>query len=194
MVPLSDGRYAVAALSSRGLPRANPRPWKPSPVFQVVDTAGRIIRWQVEAEPIPPGEWRAYAEERERLLGLEPANRPFTPPRNTHPHPDWQPYYGGEGHAADYEPGFQVDEEGNLWIGRYRRQSLFRTWSTHRPIRPPERWWVFDAGGRWLGEIRTPENLLVKSIRGGLLLGISRTELDVEEVRGYRIDRGEVDR
>ena len=151
--------------------------------------AARLIRWKADPQPISESDWQAYGEERERFLAVNPRSAAFTPPPGVRPDPDQMPVYAGEGHASSYESGFHVDGEGNLWVRHYRRQSLFFFSSTHRPIRPPEHWWVFDPAGRWLGGVETPGNFLVKSISGGLLLGISWDELDVEEVRAYRIEK-----
>lgn len=162
------------------------------PEIQILGRDGqtvRLIRWKADPQPISESDWQAYGEERERFLAVNPRSAAFIPPPGVHPDPEQMPVYAGEGHASTYESGFRVDGEGNLWVRQYRRQSLFFFSSIHRPIRPLEHWWVFDPTGRWLGEIETPENLLIKSISGNLLLGISRDEFDVEEVRLYRIYR-----
>ena len=164
------------------------------PEIRVLGSGGRVerlIRWDVDREPIPESEWRAYEEDRERFVNWDPGSAVVASPPGVHPHPDWQPIYAAEGDRNRYESGFRFDGEGNLWVRRARREPLLALVSQLRPLRPPERWWVFDSSGRWLGEVETPENFLVKSISGGLLLGISRDELDVEEVRVYRIDRGQ---
>ena len=35
--------------------------------------------------------------------------------------------------------------------------------------------------------METPENLHIREIRGDLILGVSRDDFDVEEIRTYRI-------
>ena len=166
------------------------------PEIQVLGSGGRVeklIRRAVEPRPISDREWQAYAEERERFLEWDPAWTAFTPPPRVHPHPEWQPVYAAEGDQSWYEPGFHFDGEGNLWVRRGRREPLFVRNSQHRAPRPPERWWVFDPFGRWLGEVETPEGVLIKTISGGLVLGVAWDEYDVEEVRGYRVRKGIVD-
>jgi hypothetical protein len=118
----------------------------------------------------------------------------MTTPPGVHPHPDWQPIYAAEGAYDGHESGFRFDGEGNLWVRRARREPLLARISQERPLRPPERWFVFDPSGRWLGEVETPEGLVVKAISGGRVLGVAWDEFDVEEVRGYRIERGSTDR
>ena len=164
------------------------------PEIRVLGSRGqvvRLIRWDVEPEPIPESEWRAYAEDRVQFLEWDPGSAFTTTPPGVHPRPAWQPIYSAEGDHRRYESGFRFDGEGNLWVRRGRREPLLSRVSQERPKRPPDRWWVFDSAGHWLGEIKTPANLLVKYISGGLLLGVSWDDLDVEEVRAYRIERPE---
>lgn len=162
------------------------------PEIQVLGSGGRIeklIRWEVDREPIPKSEWQAYEEDRERFLKWDPDAAPMTTPPAVHPHPDWQPIYSAEGAYDGHESGFRFDGEGNLWVRRARREPLLARVSQERPLRPPERWFVFDPSGRWLGEVETPEGVVVKAISGGLVLGVAWDELDVEELRVYRIER-----
>ena len=42
-VPLPGGRYAIAAVSDRSLGRPTPRPWRASPLIQIVDTLGTVV-------------------------------------------------------------------------------------------------------------------------------------------------------
>jgi hypothetical protein len=147
----------------------------------------RLIRWEVDRQPIPESEWRAYEEDRERFLEWDPGSVATTSPPGVHPHPDWQPVYAAEGAYDGYESGFRFDGEGNLWVRRARREPLLARVSQERPRRPPDRWWVFAPSGRLLGEVETPGGVVVKAVSGGLVLGVSWDEFDVEEVRAYRI-------
>ena len=42
-VPLSGNRIVLAAVSDRRRPHASPRPWVPSPFFQILDLDGRVV-------------------------------------------------------------------------------------------------------------------------------------------------------
>ena len=90
----------------------------------------------------------------------------------------------------------QVDTEGNLWV---------REWSTTDSDHP-DQWSVFSPRGRWLGTLRAPGsergNPIFCTTGGGFLhapcwigkeffLGVTRDDMDVESVVGYRIDRKE---
>ena len=50
-------------------------------------------------------------------------------------------------------------------------------------------WNVFDPEGRWMGDIEIPYGGYVYEIGVDYLLGVWVDELDVEQVRLYRIDR-----
>jgi hypothetical protein len=67
---------------------------------------------------------------------------------------------------------FLVDDERNLWVAEYRR------WP---------RWAVFDPEGRFLGNVPTPRNGRVTHIGSDFVLGVWRDEMDVEQLRVYRL-------
>ena len=68
-----------------------------------------------------------------------------------------------------------MDDEGNLWVGEYRLQTEDQSWA------------VFDSNGRFLGVVDTPPNGLVNHIGSDFVLGVWQDELEVEQVRMYRI-------
>ena len=69
-----------------------------------------------------------------------------------------------------------MDASGSLWVARYAPDE------TQQHL-----WDVFDAVGRWLGEVETPIGGRIWEIGENYLLGTWRDELDVEEVRLYGI-------
>lgn len=71
-----------------------------------------------------------------------------------------------------------VDDEGNVWVEEFR-------------IHPAEQatWSVFNAGGRWLGQVVTPAGLKVMQIAGGTVIGMTKDDLGVERVLVYPIIR-----
>lgn len=67
-----------------------------------------------------------------------------------------------------------IDSDGNLWVAEYRP-----------PGNDLPRWSVFDADGRWLGELTLPERFTLTDAGSDYLLGVSRDELGVESVMLY---------
>ena len=49
-------------------------------------------------------------------------------------------------------------------------------------------WTVFDREGRYLRRLQLPAGFLLRSIRGGRLYGVARTDLDVNVVRVFRLE------
>jgi hypothetical protein len=81
----------------------------------------------------------------------------------------------------DVKPAFSgliVDSGGNLWVERY---TLDRD--------NPSHWAVFDAEGRYLGDVETPAHFIVRVIGDDWMLGVQWNEEDVEFVRVYHLDR-----
>lgn len=86
--------------------------------------------------------------------------------------PETKPAYGT----------LKVDALGNLWVAEY---SIGRERNTGL-------WTVFDPDGRMLGEVRIPPAGSVLDIGDDFLLGVWRTDLDVEQVRLYGLTKGDV--
>ena len=63
-----------------------------------------------------------------------------------------------------------VDTEGNRWVQYYRFGD------------EPTRFAVYDATGRWLGDVAAPSGLRITDIGSDYLLGVGRDTLDVEQV------------
>ena len=74
-----------------------------------------------------------------------------------------------------YESTWVVDEEGNLWVPDYTLPAEPATWS------------VFDPQGRLLGTVDTPAGGEVTQIGSDFVLGTWTDEMDVEQVRMYRL-------
>ncbi len=89
---------------------------------------------------------------------------------------------------ADYKPAFTSmieDAAGNLWVEHYR-------WVYPHELGPdpkPTRWSVFDAAGRFLGEVQVPASFIVSSITNDQVLGFWQDEFDVQHVRVYALIR-----
>jgi hypothetical protein len=124
----------------------------------------RIIRLDVENRPVTPElreEWLRQARERWARL---PA--PVLEWRLTMPFPETMPAY---------ESAFIVDDVGNLWVPEYKL-----------PTEEPS-WVVFDPQGRFLGVVDGLAGGQVTHIGPDFLVGVWTDELDVEQVRMYRL-------
>lgn len=85
--------------------------------------------------------------------------------------------------VAEHFPVFAAvmsDTVGHLWVAEYEFSG---------EERPPRRWTVFDPEGRVLGFVDTPEGLWVHEIGEGYILGTARSELDVEMVQLWPLER-----
>jgi hypothetical protein len=72
-----------------------------------------------------------------------------------------------------------VDGTGNLWVQEYT------------VLDEPVRWSIFDATGRWLGELTIPEKGRVTEVGEDHLLGIWSDSLGVQTVRRYGLEKGD---
>jgi hypothetical protein len=145
-----------------------------------------IVRWAEMPRPITQEDRRLYAARREWLLKAFPPAGPVISPLEDYPDvPALKPIFRS----------FILDDAGNLWVRRYPaflagRPDLFDRDVPMRYTPPPgdpEVWNVFDAEGRWLGEVRTPADLVVKDIDRDRVIGVWKDTLDVEHVRAYRL-------
>lgn len=131
----------------------------------------RIVRWVAPRDSITEEEWERWFQQRDRYLAQSPYEAPAFPPRAVHPDPGVRPAY------AD----LVADEAGNLWVRRYTFPTFIE--ADHGP----QRWWVFDPGGQWLGEIATPSGFRVVGITKDFVMGVSNRGDDVERVEFYAL-------
>ncbi len=70
-----------------------------------------------------------------------------------------------------------ADADGNVWLPSYR------------PAYPEEGspYTVISPGGEWLGQLETPPRFRILDVTGGLVLGVLRDEMDVENVVVYEM-------
>jgi hypothetical protein len=138
----------------------------------VLDTAGRvtlIARRPDTDRTVTPADVRRYGEIR---LGALPAAAPDDRVRRVL----------REAKVPATKPAWDqlvVDAAGGAWI---RHFALERD--------APATWSVFDAEGRWLGEIGMPVHFEVKEIGADYVLGTWTDELGVEYVRLYDLEKG----
>ena len=135
-------------------------------VYSSDGTLERIVRRPV---PNPALEQALVDDYRERLVErqsrMSPAFRQLSREAEL---PETKPAYSR----------IMVDPGNNIWVADYPshgdEQSL---------------WNVFDPEGRWLGTVEMPYGGFIHQIGEDFVLGIWVDELDVEQVRLYRIDR-----
>ena len=85
--------------------------------------------------------------------------------------------------VAEHFPAFTslvVDALDHLWVEEYEFPG---------EERPGARWTVFDAEGRVLGLVETPEGLQIYEIGEDYILGLRGDELDVESVQVWPLQR-----
>ena len=72
-----------------------------------------------------------------------------------------------------------ADADGNVWLPSYR------------PAYPEEGspYTVISPEGEWLGQVETPPRFRILDVTGGLVLGVLRDEMDVENVVVYEVVR-----
>jgi 6-bladed beta-propeller len=149
-------------------------------VYSSDGALARLIRWQAPPDPIAEADWRSYEQDLEAVRAADPRVATTYQPPDAQPRPEVMPYYGPT-HVQG--AAFLISDDGHLWVRRFTR---WLAWNEERPW-PSGHWSVFDPDGRWLGEVATPQGLDVRNVRGGLVFGVFRDELGVEEVRGYRL-------
>ena len=73
-----------------------------------------------------------------------------------------------------------ADADGNVWLPSYR------------PAYPEEGspYTVISSDGEWLGQVETPPRFRILDVTGGLVLGVLRDEMDVENVVVYGLVGG----
>jgi hypothetical protein len=72
----------------------------------------------------------------------------------------------------------KVDALGNVWMGRYKMPGLYTN-----------QWSVFDPEGVWLGDVLTPEGLIVHEIGVDRIIGVAMDEMGVPYVQMHRLER-----
>ncbi|MFV1988616.1 MAG: hypothetical protein ACC682_15185 [Gemmatimonadota bacterium] len=82
------------------------------------------------------------------------------------PYPEWLPFYDA----------ILTDDAGNLWVRDYVTNPDTVT-----------RYVVFGPGGEAVATAELPPRFRVTEIEGGLVLGVWRNELDIEQVRAYTL-------
>jgi hypothetical protein len=132
-------------------------------------TLKRLIRRSFVPEPISPEDLALWEAENEVPTDLPPSSPSFlTEPASSLPLPPTKAVYSD----------IRADPTGTLWVGEYAF-----------PNESPKRWALFDASGRWLGQVSTPDRFHLMEIGEGYVLGVHEDEYGVEYVRMYSFVR-----
>jgi len=102
---------------------------------------------------------------------------------------------------AEFYPAFAtmaVGPAGSVWVQQVRSgDEIMGDDEEGAEFNPQDigspRWNVFDAEGRYLGEIEFPGKFQPLRVDGDLVYGIHRDELDVQSARAYRVITGGTD-
>lgn len=84
----------------------------------------------------------------------------------------------------------RVDRLGNLWVrampeGPTPGPDEVLGWGTAPD--GPARFTVFDREGRLLGDVETPQGLTIFDVGDDYVLGVTRDDLDIEQIRLHRL-------
>lgn len=156
-----------------------------APEIQVYERGRGLIevrRWEVDRREITSADRTRFSQFRDGMVGGNPAMERIMPPLDGYPLEPFKPIFAR----------LLADDEGNLWVQEYPEWAAgFPAASRTRPGEgtPPESWWIFDSGGRLLGSVSMPPELEVHRISGGMVVGVYRSDLDVELVRLHPIWR-----
>ncbi len=131
-------------------------------VFDLVGDLQRIIRRPVPNPPVSSRDKDVFRE-----YWLEDGD-------------DWSRRRVDELEYPDTKPAYGtvlVDQVGNIWVAEYemRREDRRAMWT------------VLDSVGRMLGNVSMPKGGVIFEIGNDYVLGVWRTEMDVEQVKKYRI-------
>ena len=146
--------------------------------IEVYDSTGglrRLIRVAHERMPLSAEEIERRTQEYLERMGSERARSMQAQLLEKMPKPKYAPAHGR----------VFADELGRVWVFR---------WTAGRGGMPGSNdsgatWDVFDREGRWLAVVRTPANFGIRDVGEDWVLGVSRDEFDVEQVRMYRLTR-----
>lgn len=175
--------YFTGERSARAIPFLNPRPASavtPSgalishhaPEVREYGTDGglrRILRVKGLSRPIT-------SSVIDSMAGIQAERLPGTVTRSSYrqilsemPLPGTMPAF----------TSLRLDESGGFWAALYDMDDT-----------GPTRWMVFDEDGRALGTLETPARLAVHEIGAGSVLGVWTSDLGVQQVRRYQLQRG----
>lgn len=151
-------------------------------------TLHAIIRWRGSPDPITRRDRNHYEALRSQWMdersgdatALSEARVQFPPLRDYPAIPEDKPLFDK----------VLVDDEGNIWLRRFRAGSFGLFDLRLRDIQwSYEVWTIFDATGRWMGDLRLPRRYELKAVARERLYGIALGDLDVQTVHVLRLEK-----
>jgi hypothetical protein len=136
-----------------------------------LDTRGapiRIMRRVAEAEPVTSDAIQTAEQAMLERAQYEVQRQRLLQLFREWTHPPTQPFFDE----------IVIDLDGNVWTRLFQAAP-----------RETRQWTVFDADGRWLGEVDMPSALTVKQIGRDYVLGLWMDALSVEYVRVHRLEK-----
>jgi hypothetical protein len=163
------GHNAVWAVHPEGVAFGSTR----NTSFRIIGAGGRVlrvIRWDAPEEPVTDEDWSYLDRSRIAFLDEYPEEGALIPPLGSLPRPDAKPAFAG----------IMVDPLGRVWLQAYGRYGVTGP-------EPSSRWQVFLATGEWLAEVHMPRGLRVLAISDSSVLGVTRRELDLEQLQVHSL-------
>lgn len=93
---------------------------------------------------------------------------------------------------AEHRPAFTrivLDRTDHLWVQEYSMRDYLPQGRFQPTVDEPSRWSVFDAAGRWLGQVTLAAGFRPMEIGDDYVLGLARDEDEVEYVRVYGLEK-----
>lgn len=155
-------RPEIRWVDAEGRPRQIVR-WASRPV-QVPDTM--VARWEATTRAVMKGLRLEASDIEERIATMKEAIR------------EPLPHFGIAGPMPP-AGGLMADPAGDVWIAAYRAPREG----------PPRTYYVVTREGEWAGAVSIPEGLSILAVGRDRLLGMQRSELDVESVALFELER-----
>ena len=137
--------------------------------IEVFERSGRLrqlIRWDAVRSALTNQDRDDLSKWLEGLFERAPEERQYWPPVERIPLPEAKPAYAR----------ILAGSEGTIWVQQSGK------WPDHA-----EKWWVFDASGRWLGVVEMPAKLRILAVDDEFVIGVFRDEFDIENIRLHRL-------
>jgi hypothetical protein len=152
---------------------------RPEIIWRLPDgTVTQIVRWRPEPTPLTD-ELLEPVEAYERMIGW--LNYGVSEARlDEIVQEDMARYRAMIGQPLPLFGAPFADAAGNVWLPSYR------------PAYPEEGspYTVISSDGEWLGQVETPPRFRILDVTGGLVLGVLRDDMDVENVVVYELVGG----
>ena len=185
------------ATSSREVPFAPARQWALMPDMRFISGRsdayalhrelpdGKVLRIERAATPVPVSDAERSEQEEITTHIMRDVNPSWR--WNGPPIPESKPYFKALESALDGRVWVRLSQPGELSADPDTARRDPEAPPPQR-YREPQVWDVFEADGRYLGQIELPDEFTLHAMRGEHVWGVLRDELDVQYVVRARID------